>query len=301
MALFLVSVWRDDRTIAGRVRPHLMPARPSGPRIAATRTFPMAHDGSQKNSSRKSSTRRGTARRRASLRGSGAKAISRTSTTCSRSVRRAGAARKRPKPALAQTTRPNSAGLGRAGRAYGYLRLERLPRLVLAVLRELLSERGIAEREDRDREQRRVDRAGLADRERAHGNARRHLHGREQRVQAVERATSSAPRAPAASCARPPRPARCAAPPAAPIRSCAARLRSRSRTRRAPPARGGPRARGTRARPRTPAACRRVLHRLPVGLAAHQDGDERLCFGSHRARILARVSLCRHQCSDASR
>ena len=58
------------------------------------------------------------------------------------------------------------------------------PRLVfLEALRNGL----VAERKNLRREHAGVGRAGLADRHRRHGNARRHLHGRQQRVEAVQR------------------------------------------------------------------------------------------------------------------
>ena len=63
-------------------------------------------------------------------------------------------------------------------------------------------------REDRRREQRGVDRAGLADRERADRDAGRHLHDREQRVEPLRRARlASARRAPAGASSRRPCPA----------------------------------------------------------------------------------------------
>ena len=47
-------------------------------------------------------------------------------------------------------------------------------------------ERGVGRGQNLSRKQRRVGRAGLADRQRAHRNALRHLHNREQRIQAVQ-------------------------------------------------------------------------------------------------------------------
>ena len=46
---------------------------------------------------------------------------------------------------------------------------------------------GSSRGQHRGGEQRRVGRAGLADRERRHGNSRRHLHDRQQRIEAVQR------------------------------------------------------------------------------------------------------------------
>src|SRR5271170_622542 len=49
---------------------------------------------------------------------------------------------------------------------------------------EPLGEPRVGERQDGSRQQRRVDRARLADRQRAHGNAPRHLYDRKQAVEA---------------------------------------------------------------------------------------------------------------------
>ena len=64
-------------------------------------------------------------------------------------------------------------------------------------------------------------RARLADRQRAHRNAARHLHDGKQRIHAFQRLRSPpARRAPAAACGPPPFRARCAAPPAPAMITC---------------------------------------------------------------------------------
>ena len=82
---------------------------------------------------------------------------------------------------------------------------------------EPLGERRIGQRQHARGEQRRIDRAGLADRERADRHARRHLHDRQQRVQPRQRlAIRPARRTPAAASSR---------------RSCRAGARRRPRPR----------------------------------------------------------------------
>ena len=75
----------NDRTIAARVRPHLMPARASGPNIPprGRSRWPTT----DRRKTRPGRARRGAVlgRRRANHRGSAARATSPTSTTCSRS------------------------------------------------------------------------------------------------------------------------------------------------------------------------------------------------------------------------
>ena len=157
------------------------------------------------------------------------------------------------------------------------------PRIrLLAFLRQLalevdqpFGERRVGDSQDLDRQQSGVGRA--ADADRGHRHARRHLHDREQRVEpAGERRSGSARRSPADGCARP-------------ARRAGAPRRRRPRSARA--SRAQPRSRAYSAHLVRAAVSRehahlagdaeaiadlvRLVHHRPVGVAAHQDADER--------------------------
>ena len=100
--------------------------------------------------------------------------------------------------AVAHRARPTARTCGRAGRSRGRRPSSRAGRssretgtagpsasASIGTRGASSGERGPRVREDRDREEARVDRAGLADRERADGNARGHLRDREERVEAL--------------------------------------------------------------------------------------------------------------------
>ena len=144
--------------------------------------------------------------------------------------------------------------------------------------REPLAQRRVVVRQDAQ------SRAGaafaaplVADGQRAHRHAARHLHDRQQRVHALERAAlDRARRAPGTTVCAATIPGRCAAPPAAAMitwmpRRSAADAYSAIRT-------------GVRCADTTRHSCGtpkrlqhlvRMAHRFPVGLAAHDHRDQR--------------------------
>ena len=167
---------------------------------------------------------------------------------------------------------------GRIDAAHGRRSSRTLRGLLGAERAQLLAQVGPRGGENRDREQAGVGGAGLADRERAHRHAARHLHDRQQRVEAVERRALHRHAEHGQHGVR---------------RGHARQMRRAARAgddhfdaaRLSAPCANSAIHTGVRCAETTCFSCAhaealehldRVLHRVPVGRRAHDDGDERL-------------------------
>ena len=127
-----------------------------------------------------------------------------------------------------------------------------------------------------DSQQSGILRAGFSDGQRSHRNAAGHLHDGKQRIHALQRLALDGNAQHGHKVLAATMPGKCAAPPAPAMITCKPRASALDAYSTIHSACDAPKQSWLHAARRRAPEYRRMAHRLPVGLAAHDDANQRL-------------------------